>query len=163
MLFVNQRKQKGFTLIELLIVISIIVALSVTIFVALNPTKRLQDARDARRIANVEALLTAIHHYIIDNKGTLPTGLLTGMAETQLGTGNAGQCSPVATGGCTIASSTACVDLTTPLAKYLKSIPQDPKTGSATTTLYSVTIDANNLVTIKACGTEGANNISQSR
>lgn len=157
------RYQKGFTLIELLIVIVIISALAVTVFVALNPVQRLKDSRDARRTSDVETLLTAIHEYIVDNKGSLPTGLTTGMAETQLGTGASG-CA-IATGGCSVVA-TACVDLTTPLAKYLKSIPVDPSGGTTYTaakTGFSVTVDANNIVTIKACGTEGTTNISQSR
>jgi prepilin-type N-terminal cleavage/methylation domain-containing protein len=155
--------QKGFTLIELLIVIVIIAALAVTVFVALNPVQRLKDSRDARRTSDVETILTAIHEYIVDNKGALPTGLTTGMSETQLGT--AASACTISTGGC-VASASACVDLTTPLSKYLKSVPTDPTGGSTYTaakTGYSVTVDSNNIVTVKACGTEGSTNISQSR
>jgi len=155
--------QKGFTLIELLIVIVIISALAVTVFVALNPVQRLKDSRDARRTSDVETLLTAIHQYIVDNKGSLPTGMTTSLAETQLGT--AASACTIATGGCTVAAA-ACLDLTTPLSKYLKSIPIDPLGGATYTaakTGFSVTVDANNIVTIKACGTEGSTNISQSR
>lgn len=156
-------QQKGFTLIELLIVIVIVSALAVTVFVALNPVQRLKDSRDARRTSDVETMLTAIHQYIVDNKGSLPTGLTTGMAETQLGTAASG-CT-ISTGGCTVVAA-ACVDLTTPLSKYLKAVPIDPLGGTTYTaakTGYSVTVDANNIVTIKACGTEGSTNISQSR
>lgn len=157
------KKQNGFTLIELLIVIVVISALAVTVFVALNPVKRTEDARDARRTADVETILTAIHEYIVDNAGALPTGLTTGMAETQLGTG-ASACA-ISTGGCSVVA-TACVNLTSPLATYLKSMPADPLGGTTYTAAksgYSVTVDANNIVTIKACGTEGSTNISQSR
>jgi len=57
----------------------------------------------------------------------------------------------------------ACADLTTPMAKYLKSMPVDPgATYSASKTGYSVTVDANNIVTVKACGAEGTT-VSQSR
>lgn len=148
---------KGFTLIELLIVITIIAALAVTVFVALNPAQRLADARDARRTSDVESILTAIHTYIVDNGGTLPTGLSEGMLEVQLGTGLAGVCSPVTTGGCNVAAATACVDLSTPLASYLKSMPIDPTGGTTWTsakTGYSAIVDANGIVTIKACGNE---------
>src|SRR5258708_670810 len=154
-------RQKGFTLIELLIVITIISALAVTVFVALNPAKRLSDARDARRTSDVDTILTAIHEYIVDNKGSLPTGLTTNMVETQLGTGVSG-CA-IATGGCSVVGSTTCVDLGTVLNKYLKSIPQDPKNGTALLTQYSVTVDSNNIVTMKSCGTYGSANISSSR
>src|SRR5437867_4392567 len=67
--------QKGFTLIELLIVIVIITALAVTVFVALNPVKRVKDAHDSRRAADVETILTAIHEYIVDKNGSLPTAI----------------------------------------------------------------------------------------
>ena len=154
------RKQNGFTLIELLVVIAIIAALAVVVFTALNPAQRLKDARDARRTSDVDTILSAIHTAIVDNKGALPAGLTTGMAETQLGT--SGTTCAVATGGCTVAAA-ACLDLTTPLAKYLKSIPLDPNGGTAAKTNYSVTVDANNIVTVKACGTEGTANISASR
>jgi prepilin-type N-terminal cleavage/methylation domain-containing protein len=157
----NKKNFTGFTLIELLVVITVISTLAVVVFVALNPAQRLKDARDARRVNDVQSLLTAIHEYTVDNKGSLPTGLST--TETQLGTGGTG-CA-ISTGGCTVAA-TACLDLSTPLAKYLKSTPVDPLGGSTYTaakTGYSAVVDANGIVTVRACGTEGSSNISASR
>ncbi len=151
---------KGFTLIELLVVITVLVALAVSVFVALNPAQRLKDARDARRTSDVDTILTAVHAYIVDNKGSYPSGLSAGMNEAQLGT-SASACT-VSTGGCSVAT-TACVDLSTPLVKYLKSIPVDPNTGTAEKTLYSIVVDANGLVTVRACGTEGTTDIYVSR
>jgi len=162
----NRKSSKGFTLIELILVMAIIAILTTTIFAAFNPIKRFQDAKDSRRITDVDTILTSIHQYIVDNKGTLPAGLTTGMAEKQLGTGLAAVCSPLTTGGCTISAGTACVDLSTPLVKYLKALPIDPIGGSTYTaakTGYSITVDLNNIITVKACGTEGATNISASR
>jgi prepilin-type N-terminal cleavage/methylation domain-containing protein len=149
-----KKNNKGFTLIELLLVIAIIAILALVVIVALNPVKRLQDARNARRYADVDSILTAVHEYVIDNLGSLPAGIST--SEAQLGT--------CATGGsvvCTTAA-TACVDLSTPLAKYLKTIPVDPL-GSPSATFYSVVKDTNNIVTIKACDAEGGASISISR
>ena len=51
-----QAQRKGFTLIELLIVIAIIAILAASLFVALNPAKRFQDARDAKRNQDVESV-----------------------------------------------------------------------------------------------------------
>ena len=160
---INKNLEKGFTLIELLVVITIIAALAVTVFVALNPGQRLKDARDARRTSDVDSVLTAIHQYIVDNKGQAPTGLTT--TEMQLGTATSG-CA-VATGGCNVTAA-ACLDLSGALAKYLKSIPTDPLNGTASTTGYSVVQDANGLITVRACGTgtgttEGLLNIYSSR
>lgn len=165
MLHINQKinsklEYKGFTLIELLVVITIIATLAVVVFVALNPGARLLAARDARRVTDVETVLTAIHAAIVDNKGTAPAGLTT--VEQQLGTATTG-CA-IATGGCAV-TTVACLDLTTPLVKYLKSIPQDPKNGTAGTAQYSVVQDSNGIVTVRACGTEGTapSSISSSR
>ncbi|MDQ3099382.1 MAG: type II secretion system GspH family protein [bacterium] len=162
-----RKNQQGFTLIELLVVIAIVAALAVTVFVALNPAQRLKDARDARRLTDAESILTAVHQYITDNKG-VTTALALTTTDAQLGTGLAAACSPVTTGGCAVAASTACKDLTTPLAKYLKSMPTDPLTGTAASTGYTINMDANGIVTIKACLTgtgtaEGTVNISVSR
>lgn len=67
--------RKGFTLIELLIVIGILGILAAIILVAVDPAKRLRQARNARRYAEVNALLNAILNYTVDNKGTLPAVL----------------------------------------------------------------------------------------
>lgn len=156
-----KKLQKGFTLIELLVVIAIVVALSVAVFVALNPGQRLKDARDARRVSDVDSILTAVHEFIVDNQGSSPSGL--NATEKQLGTGASG-CA-IATGGCTVVT-TACLDLSTDLAPYLKSMPIDALGGTTYTaakTGYSIIQDANGLVTVRACGTEGATNIAASR
>jgi len=160
------RKRVGFTLIELLTVIAIIAALAVVVFVALNPGQRLKDARDARRTSDVDSLLTAVHQYIVDNKGYAPTGLTT--TEQQLGTDATG-CAITGVGGCNTAA--ACLDWTTappPLAKYLKTIPIDPLDGTPGKSGYSIMQDGNGIVTVRACKTgtgtsEGLVNIEASR
>lgn len=161
---------KGFTLIELLIVITIIATLAVTVFVALNPAQRLLDAKNARRTSDVDSILTAIHESIVDFKGTLPTNLaaIAVGTETQLGTGVTG-CA-ISTGGCSVAA-VACADLIADVVQdllpYLKTMPIDPNGGTTYTaakTGYSVTRDANGIITIRACGKEGTGaNIESSR
>lgn len=145
--------QKGFTLIELLVVILIISILSVTVFVALNPAKRFADARDARRSSDVDSILTAVHEYIVDNQGVSPAGLT--VTEQQLGTATTGCSANCGTG-------TACLNLSTVLAPYLKTIPVDPKVGTAEVTGYKIAKDANGLVTVAACASEsGAISVSR--
>jgi len=157
-----QRKTliKGFTLIELLIVITILATLLVVVFAALNPSARLKAARDAKRTSDVDSILTSIHEYIIDNSGSSPAGLST--VQQQLGTATTG-CA-ISSGGCTV-TATSCLSLTTPLIKYLSSIPIDPTTATynAGTTGYSAVQDSNGIVTVRACGTEGTTNIASSR
>src|SRR3989338_4557671 len=145
------KKQSGFTLIELLVVILIIISLAVVVFVALNPAERLADSRDARRTADVDSILSAVHQYIIDQRG-ITTGLsLTSTADFQLVTAATTSCA-VATGGCSVAA-TACVALGTVLAPYLASLPQDPSnTTPLIGTGYAVRQDANGIITVNACG-----------
>ena len=39
----------------------------------------------------------------------------------------------------------------TPVSKYLKSMPYDPKNGAAERTHYTIQVDSNNIVTVIAC------------
>ncbi|QQG47352.1 MAG: prepilin-type N-terminal cleavage/methylation domain-containing protein [Candidatus Woesebacteria bacterium] len=159
------KREEGFTLIELLLVVAILAVLAVAVFVALNPGQRLKDAKDARRTSDTDSILSAIHQSIVDSKGSLPTNMPAAGTEAQLGTAATG-CA-IATAGCAVTQA-ACVDLmsgTQNLSKYLKSMPVDPSGGTFTAaqTGYSVVVDTNGIVTVKACGAEGGTNISASR
>ncbi|OGL73053.1 hypothetical protein A3D72_02440 [Candidatus Uhrbacteria bacterium RIFCSPHIGHO2_02_FULL_57_19] len=81
----------GFTLIELLIVMTIISVLAAVIFVAVDPVRRLAEARNSSRWSEVRSILEAVLEYATDNS-VLPSGIDTTLR--MLGT---------ATGGCTIA------------------------------------------------------------
>lgn len=61
------RKQRGFTLIELLVVIAIIGLLSTLAVVALNSARL--KARDAKRVADVKQIQTALELYFNDQSG----------------------------------------------------------------------------------------------
>ena len=61
------RKAKGFTLIELLVVIAIIGLLSTLAVVALNSAR--QKARDAKRVADIKQVQTALELYFNDAEG----------------------------------------------------------------------------------------------
>ena len=141
-----------------MLVIGIISVLAVVVFVSLNPAKRFADARDARRQSDVETISSAIQQFVIDNKGIFPSGI--GLNERQLGVG--GSACSVVSGGCNVSDET-CLDASTDLAKYLKSIPTDPQIGTAERTLYSVELNADHIVTVRACNTEGATVIAVSR
>jgi prepilin-type N-terminal cleavage/methylation domain-containing protein len=145
---------KGFTLIELLLTVTVVALLAVTVLVSLNPATRIRDAKNARRTTDVDTILAAIHTSIVDTSGTYPTGLSAGMNETQIGSGTTG--GVIATGGCAV-TPTGCVNLATPLASYLASMPIDPSGGSTYTaakTGYSVVVNSSGIITIKACGAE---------
>ncbi|MBI5621610.1 type II secretion system protein [Candidatus Falkowbacteria bacterium] len=63
-------KQKGFTLIELLVVIAIIGLLSTLAVVSLNSAR--QKSRDAKRVADVKQIQTALELYYQD-QNSYPT------------------------------------------------------------------------------------------
>lgn len=152
------KKSSGFTLIELLIVITIIAALAVTVFVALNPAQRLKDARGARRTSDVDTILTAIHETIVDNKGSYPSNLAAAGTITQLGDGSSG-CTLGGTGNCAVTSAVCSSIMSGAISAYpyLKSLPIDPLGGTTYTASksgYTVVRDSNGIITVTACGSE---------
>jgi type IV pilus assembly protein PilA len=155
----------GFTLIELLIVVTILSLLAVVVFVALNPSQRLMDTKNAKRRADTDSILMAVHESILDNRG-LPTNMPAANTEAQIGTAGSG-CA-IVSGGCNVAQA-ACVNMiagAANIAKYLKSNPIDPTGGAtydATKTGYSVMVDSNGIVTVRACGSESGQTIYSSR
>lgn len=146
---IEKSSKKGFTLIELLLVIGIIAVLAGVVFVALDPAKRFADARDARRLTDIENILSAVHQYVIDNKGKFPDGLST--SEQQIGIGSSQDCQ--ISNRCSVPQG-YCLDLSTQLSKYLKTIPSDPANGSDVMTHYSIQLNSENIVTVRSCDLE---------
>ncbi len=85
-------KSKGFTLIELLVVVAIIGILATVVLASLSSGRA--SARDARRLADIKTIQTALELYALDNGGQYPTpgwassNVASSWAalETQLGT-----------------------------------------------------------------------------
>ncbi|MBX4187294.1 MAG: type II secretion system GspH family protein [Candidatus Doudnabacteria bacterium] len=78
----NRQKNDGFTLVELLVVIAIIGILAAVVLVSLN-TARLKS-RDARRLADVRQVMTALELYYNDN-GAYPVEDVNSHPDASLG------------------------------------------------------------------------------
>ncbi|MFA9262621.1 MAG: type II secretion system protein [Undibacterium sp.] len=152
------KNSRAFTLIEILLAIGIIAVLATVVVVSLDPISRFRDARDARRLSDIQSILSAVHQYVIDNQGTFPAGLDT--TERQIGTASSG-CN--IGGECSVSGDSDCIDLSSSLERYLKDIPFDPSNGSNAHTHYSVSLNANNIATVTACDSDDASIASVSR
>ncbi|MCK5211505.1 type II secretion system protein [Candidatus Parcubacteria bacterium] len=123
--------KRGFTLVELLIVIGVIAVLAAFAFVALNPLARFQDARNAQRWTDVNAVIAAIKLHQIDNGGTYLADIddLTADLYYQIGAGES--CNDTCSNP-TVILQTACLDLSELVDNgYLASIPIDPNASGA--------------------------------
>ncbi len=156
--------RRGFTLIELLIVIGIIGFLAAAVLVAVDPVKRIQDARDARRFAEVNGILNAILNKQVDDRA-LYAGATTAPVITQSGsnvqvivTSDTGiECGPTSPvhPGCNKAMDTTAASpqkncvvnlsdaTTTPLIpNYIASAPHDPRGDGQTVCVTGCTTNA---------------------
>ena len=138
---------KGFTLIELLVVIGILAILLSIVLIAINPARQFAQANDTKRTSAVTQVLNAIGAYQATNKGQLPA------AVTALTPGAATAISNVGTPG-------LCDDL---VPEYIPALPTDPTLNTPDVeeadcatydTGYTITLGANNRITITAPSTE---------
>jgi type IV pilus assembly protein PilA len=151
--------KRGFTLLEILLVIGIIATLALVVVVALDPGKRFEDARNARRLSDIQSILSAVQQYMVDSKGTIPDGIID--SQLQIGDANGG--CELGMGMCSDPGAGSCLNLAPLLARYLKEMPYDPQNASTAQTHYAIKIDANHIVTVTACDSTDATISSVSR
>lgn len=76
------KKKRGFTLIELIVTVSILAILITILVVAINPVEQLSRSRDARRVAELDALKSALNLYVAQASSTVTLAGLGGDGTT---------------------------------------------------------------------------------
>lgn len=154
-------RRPGFTLIELIIVIALIAVVASSVFVAIDPARRLHAARNTTRWTDVRSIVEAIKTYQVDNAGHLPTSpaAIDEDALTYQMIGEGGRsCSDLRTSctGVTFPAERCFVSgLRADLSPYLKKIPEDPGTGTREETRYVINFDEDGFIVVGACDEEG--------
>jgi len=163
------KKFRGFTLIELLIVIGIIAILASIIYVAVDPARRLAEAKNAERWSSSNAVLNAVLKYSVDNSGNLPGTIDDSPSTVQIIGENGGAITCVAAqcGSLSLPGTNCFVaDLDNDLVdEYLVAMPVDPddNTFSNNHTGYYINKSTNGRITVGACSPERNVAISVSR
>lgn len=171
-----RHNEQGFTLIELLVVIAIIGILVGVVFVALDPSMRFKQARDAVRQNDVQEILSAIKLNQVDNNGTylasiagITAGNVYMIVDGSMATGcddNNGSCDT------TVTNDTACVNLAGLVDQYLEDVPISPSgavtwdDGSANGeegTGYTLERETNGVIRVRSCESEDTTEIEAAR
>ena len=145
--YIHKNKQ-AFTLIELIIVIAIIALLAAAVFVAVDPAKRIGEARDAQRWKDITALAKAVETYTADN-ADLPSDLST----TTIGYGDkVVLCDSASTLTCDDQTRTCLeVDDTDFVGVYIGDLPVDPSKSDASDTGYYLSRTEGGTITVGVC------------
>ncbi len=109
--------KKGFTLVELLVVVAIIGILAAVVILAINPVEMQKKARDTARLSDLANVRKAIDLSVAESSNAAVLTTTTGVRDS------------VALGRDTAGTGWVNVNV----AKYLPTLPIDPKNGQALT------------------------------
>ena len=149
---------RGFTLVQLIISMTLILVLTTAVFLWIDPLDRIGDAKDKKRIQDVNIFAAALFNYAKEHDGAMPV---------------LGYISPTKKVLCSSPSgSTLTCDGETDFClpvddedffKYLRSLPYDPDKSSAADSGYYLKIDSYadaNLI-VGSCENHGGTAISK--
>ncbi len=145
------RREKGFSIIEVLLVVAAITILAGIVIVAINPGKQFMEVRNTQRVSDVNKILAAINHYMVDNDGVFPEELEE--EELEICQTNASDCDGL-------------LDLSvlTNNERYLVTIPIDPqKASDENGTGYTARVTENGRVVVSSFYAEGGAVIEEIR
>lgn len=148
----------GFTLIEIIIVIGLIGLLAVFTIVAIDPARRIGEARNSLRATDAKNIKKALENFATDNtsnNNTLPTAFINLINNTNYMIATAGD----TTGGtvsCAAVGNITKVDITngaSTLFNYLATIPIDPEITTPYTSGsgYYFKKNGNRIIDVKPC------------
>ena len=152
----NAKKHKSKLIPSFLVISILIIILSSILFVAINPSARLRESRNAQRSLDVNTILNAVSQYLIDDDKILmviPTGPCTISSANEI-------CKTKAIGTCAKG-----VDLNFLITEdnNITSFPIDPTVSSVDGTGYYISKSVNNRITVCAPSSEQCKLISVSK
>lgn len=135
------KNKQGFTIVELIVVVAVLLVLSAAAFSWIDPLARVGEAKNKRRIQDVNVLSAALANYAAANEGVLPV-------LGSISTNKKVLCSVQGASNLSCAGvSQLCLTVDDDFYKYLGALPYDPdKTSAADTGYYLQKDDSNNLI-----------------
>ena len=135
------KSKSGFTLVELIITVAIAAIIGGIVFAFFNPLSQLARGRNNQRTTHINIIASAAKERLIEYRGAFGTNCSSGplpATTTQIGTGAGNY------------NLSACL-----IPNYLTVMPQDPITGTATSTGYTILYTSSTMqITISAPAAE---------
>ncbi|MFA6466982.1 MAG: prepilin-type N-terminal cleavage/methylation domain-containing protein [Patescibacteria group bacterium] len=139
------KNKQGFTMVELIVVVAVLLVLSAAVFSWIDPLARVGEAKNKRRIQDINLLSAALANYATAHEGVLPV-------LGSISTNKKVLCSVQGGSNLSCAGvSQLCLTVDDDFYKYLGALPYDPDKTSAVDTGYYLQKDASNNLIVGSC------------